>query len=239
MTMNRCKKYSDWIADAATGGLAPSREPELLAHAAACEACRKAYQHARELAAFVDRGVESLVSGDPSAHFNTRLRARIAEERAAVRFNWAAWAPIAVGSLALAALLVVLLSRAPQHNSSPLAGNHEERAPGSSQTSNPSSAAPKTSLQPRTAFAITSRRRSANRARSQPHEPEVLVPAGQLAAIMQFAAAIRSGHIDSDKLLAAQDQINAPLEIKPIEIVPLTPPQPDVAPEAAEGSGRP
>lgn len=240
MTMNHCKRYSDWLTDAATGGLAPTREPELLAHAAECDACREAYKHAREVAAFVDRGVESLVSGEPSAHFNSRLRARIAEERTPARFSWPAWAPIAVGALALAALLVVLLSRAPQHNSSPLAANHEERAPASSSASNPSPAAPNVSPQPRAAAAITNPRQAINRApRPQPQEPEILVPPGQLAAIIEFAAAIRSGHIDSDKLLAAQDQINAPLEIKPIEIISLTPPQPDVAPDATEGSGRP
>jgi hypothetical protein len=192
------------------------------------------------VAAFVDRGVEALVSGEPSAHFNTRLRARIADERTPARLNWPAWAPIAVGALALAVLLVVLLSRAPQHDSSPVASNLEERAPGSSSPSNPPRTAPNITPQSRTAVAITSPRHSISRApRSQPQEPEILVPPGQLAAIIEFAAAIRSGHIDSDKLLAAQDQINAPLEIKPIEIISLRPSQPDVAPEAAEDSGRP
>jgi hypothetical protein len=55
---------------------------------------------------------------------------------------------------------------------------------------------------------------------------------------MQFAAAIRSGHIDGDKLLAAEEQTNAPLEIKPLEIVPLVPPQPDAASDATPDSGR-
>jgi hypothetical protein len=55
---------------------------------------------------------------------------------------------------------------------------------------------------------------------------------------MQFAAAIRSGHIDGDKLLAAQQQANAPLEIKPLEIVPLTPPQPDTSADSSADPGR-
>jgi hypothetical protein len=231
--MNRCEKYSGWITDAATGGLAPSREPELLAHAAECEACREAYDHARQIAASVDRGVESLVSGEPSAHFNTRLRARIAEERTPARPSWAAWAPIAAAVFALAALLLILVLRA-QRPIAPSIANNSRPASLSPQPSNPPS--PSTALNT-PAPSATGRRTPAQHPKS-PSQPEIIVPPGQLAAIMQFAAAIRSGHIDGDKLLAAEKQTNAPLEIKPLEIVPLVPPQADVAPDATGDSGR-
>jgi hypothetical protein len=230
--MNPCEKYSDWITDAATGALAPSREPELLAHAAECDACREAYDHAREIAAFVDRSVESLVSGEPSAHFNTRLRARIAAEHIAPRPNWAAWAPIAAGIFALAALLLILVFRT-QRTNTPSIANNSRPASVSSQPSNPPS--PSTTQNPP---AQVARRRTTPKHPKSPPEPEVLVPPGQLAAIMQFAAAIRSGRIDGDKLLAAEEQTNAPLEIKPLEIVPLVPPKADVAPDATEDSDR-
>jgi hypothetical protein len=236
--MNPCEKYTDWITDAATGALSPGREPELLAHVAECDACREGYEHAREIAASVDRGVESLVSGEPSPNFHARLRARIAAERTPARPNWAAWAPIAVGTLTLAALLAVLVSRAPQHNSSPVADNRSEPAPDSSQASNPPAPTISTQTHMPTALSPSRPLRSAHRPATA-HEPEIIVPPGQLAAITQFAAAIRSGHIDGDKLLAAEEQTNAPLEIKPLEIVPLVPPQADVAPDATEDSGRP
>ena len=61
-------------------------------------------------------------------------------------------------------------------------------------------------------------------------EPEVLVEPGQLEGAMQLADALRSGRIDGAKLIAAERQLYAPLEIKPLEIVPLSPPEP-VAPE--------
>ena len=232
--MNPCEKYTDWITDTATRGLAPGREPELLAHAAECDACREAYNHAREIAASVDRGVESLVSGEPSAHFNTRLRARIAEERIAVRPNWAAWAQIAAGALALATLLLVLVLRT-QRTNQPSIANNSQPASIPLQPSNPPSLG---GAQNHPAQSAARHRTLAKRPKS-PSQPEVLVQPGQLTAITQFAAAIRSGHIDGDKLLAAEEQTNAPLEIKPIEIVPLVPPQPDVAPDATEDSGRP
>ena len=235
--MNPCEKYSDWITDAATGALAPNREPELLAHAAECDACRETYDHAREIAAFVDRSVESLVSGEPSAHFNTRLRARIAEERIPARPNWAAWAPIAAGLFALAALLLILVLRTQRPNA-PTIANNSQPASLSSQSSNPPS--PSTTPNPPVAPKALYRAHTQHpKSPSQPEIPEIIVPPGQLAAIVQFAAAIRSGHIDGDKLLAAEEQTNAPLEIKPLEIVPLVPPQPDVAPDATEDSGRP
>jgi anti-sigma factor RsiW len=232
--MNRCEKYSDWITDSATGGLAPNREPELLAHAAECDACREAYNHAREIAAFVDRGVESLVSAEPSAQFHTRLRARIAAERIAARPNWAGWAPMAAGVFALAALLLILVLRTQRPNS-PSIANNTEPASLSLQPSN----RPSPSTTQNSPAAPNARRRTTPKHPKSPSQPEIIVPPGQLAAITQFAAAIRSGHIDGDKLLAAEEQTNAPLEIKPLEIVPLVPPQPDVAPDATEDSGRP
>jgi len=232
--MNPCEKYTDWIADAATGGLAPGREPELLAHAAECDACREAYEHARQIAASVDRAVESLVSGEPSAHFDTRLRARIAAERIAARPNWAAWAPIAAGVFALAALLLILVLRT-QRTNTPSIANNGRSDPLSSQSPNqPSPGAGQIRSAPTAARPLTVAKHP-----KSPAQPEVLVPPGQLAAIVQFAAAVRSGRIDGGELLAAQEQTNAPLEIKPLEIIPLVQPQPDVAPDATADSGRP
>jgi hypothetical protein len=233
MTMNPCEKYTDWITDAATGALAPGLEPELLAHAAECDACREAYNHAREIAAFVDRGVGSLVSGEPSAHFNTRLRARIAEERIAARPNWAAWAPIAAGIFALVALLLILVFRT-QRTNAPSVANNSHPASVSLQPSNP----PSPGVAKNHPTPLTSRPLTVAKHPKSPSQPEIIVPPGQLAAIVQFAAAVRSGHIDGDKLLAAEEQTNAPLEIKPLEIVPLVPPQADVAPDATGDSGR-
>jgi anti-sigma factor RsiW len=73
-----CEKYSGWMTDAALGELRGKREPELLAHAMECEACREALSHATKVREFVERGIEALVEEEPSPQFATRLRRRIA-----------------------------------------------------------------------------------------------------------------------------------------------------------------
>jgi len=75
-----CEKYAGWMTDAALDELRAERESEVLAHAMECDACRAALRHARTVRAFVDRGVESLVTGEPSLQFAAHLRRRIAHE---------------------------------------------------------------------------------------------------------------------------------------------------------------
>jgi len=241
-TNNRCGKYSDWLTDAALGELAVGREPELLAHAAECDACREAYRHAREVSAFadqIDRGVESLVSGEPSPHFNSRLRARIAGDEASPwRITWHAWTPIAAGLVALAILLVAFVSRTPRTNP-PSVADKPNVTIGPSHTTNPPAPPPVISAANRPTVATSpSRDHGVKRAKSH-RGPEVLVEPGQLAATIQFADALRSGRIDGPKLLAAQQRLDAPLEIKPLEIAPLSPPQPDTVPDTTAPSTHP
>lgn len=247
--MKRCDKYRDWLTDAALGSLAPGREPELLAHAAECDACREAYDQVREASAFadaIDRGVASLVSGEPSPHFNSRLRARIAGEASASRIAWRAWAPIAGMAAAVAVVLAVFVLRL--HEMVPAAPavpamTVNRPAPASSPTSSralsPDEAAD--SRVPNHALAAANQPSRTPRASSS--EPEVLVDPGELAAVIHFADAIRAGRIDGAKLVADEQQLEAPLEIKPLEIAPLSPPQPDSSASSdaptSHRSGRP
>ncbi|HEX5423196.1 MAG TPA: hypothetical protein VFW94_06585 [Candidatus Acidoferrales bacterium] len=290
--MTHREEYERWIDDAAVGALDPRRERELLAHAGECDSCREAYQHARELAAMVDRGVESLVAGEPSPHFTTRLRARIAEEQPASRSIWPTWKPAAAGlvsAVALAVLIAVLLPKhrpfgpnavrpnpnmtsaariqAPVAAESPTAkpprrvGQSRVRGgyppapevarrtmPSRTQLASRSGSHDKRAVRlPWASRDLASRaldRRaaglpSADGRRNSPAEPElpdVIVPPGQLAAVMQLAADIASGRIDGKQFLAEQAETQknmqkpidiAPIEIKPIEIPPLSvrPPQ--------------
>jgi anti-sigma factor RsiW len=110
-----CEKYSDWMTHAAFGDLPAEREPELLAHAMECAACREALAHARAVHDFVDRGIESLVAGEPSPQFATHLRRRIAQECEPLRSPWTAWAPVSACALALAVVLAIMVapSRSP------------------------------------------------------------------------------------------------------------------------------
>jgi anti-sigma factor RsiW len=228
------EKYSGWMTDAALGELRAEREPELLAHAMECDACREALSHARAVHDFVDRGVESLVAGEPSPHFATNLRRRIAQESEPLRIPWTAWTPIVAGGLALAALLLIMVARKPLHDGS-----------------NPSvaSAVNRVSVSPAASadFAPTSQdaARTQSRHDSERGErvrtvtiarPEILVPQGQLAAALQLSAAINSGTVDANRFLAAQRDYGKPLEVKPIEITPLEIPALDDATDKPAGS---
>lgn len=248
--MSNCKKYVGRIDDAALGGLDPSHERELLSHTGECDACREAYQRARELAALVDRGVESLVAGEPSPHFTSRLRARIADERPDARFTWPTWKRLTAGlatAATVAALWVFLAlshTKLPSRSTRPVP-NIASAVP----IEVPTPAKPTTkAAEPDRPYATETPRHSGTRLLAQqrrhnirptqsPGEPEVLVPPGQLAAVMQLVSDIRAGRIDGKQFVAEQTEEQKemqkpieiqPIEIKPIEIPPLSvrPPQP-------------
>ncbi len=229
-----CEKYSGWMTDAALGELRAEREPELLAHAFECEACRDALSHAREVRQFIDRGVESLVAGEPSPQFATNLRRRIARDSVPPRFPWPAWAPVMAGALALAVVLAIIVTRRPVHN-----GSNQGAASAVNAISAPPEAVTASAPNPqnvqRTGDTGDSER--SVRARTPtPALPEIIVPKGQLAAVVQLSAAINSGRINGNQLLAAQREYDKPLEVKPIEIAPMEIPALDAATEKPANS---
>lgn len=266
MMQDKCEEYGDWMIDAALGALAPERECAFAAHIAQCEPCRKAYEQARQFAVAIDRGVESLVAGEPSPQFAARLRMRIADEQPTSRFAWLTWKPAA--ALALASILAVagIVWIARHHNStrnaipfaraiaavrtapsqvSSAATPHSGTQVNSQTRSSLSARAPAEpgrtgsppAVQPRrVAVARLVLRRHADPRANSPAEPEVIVPPGQVEAVMQLAAAIRSGRIDGKELLTAQKQMEQPLKIESIDIPPVAKPQPYLYPSDAYSS---
>jgi hypothetical protein len=229
-----CEKYLAWMTDASLGALAPGREPELLAHAATCDACRQTYLRAGELAAFVDRSVASLVSANPSPHFATRLRARLAAEPAPARFRQIAWIPVAAGALALASVILVLMMRSPSRSNPNHIANAIPESPLQAAAANiptlPASVAP--GFRPGFVRHVSARNPPA-------HEPLVLVEPGQFAAVVQFSDAVREGRMDGAGLLAADQPLEKLLDVAPIEIAPLDVPQTETpAAPAADNSSR-
>jgi len=228
-----CQKKSEQmierINDFALGELSPKRELELLAHVAECEACREAYDHAKAVRSLVDRGVETLVAGEPSAQFMARLRARIASEPAPKSWSWDAWRvgeqasrqtlSYALGALVLATLLIVVVMGLPRRHVS--APDVAEVTPTISPSPSVATNSPKTSAIPE-----RPRKKLASVPAPSPRiqrEPEVLVPKGELLAVVQFYEEVHSRPVDSERLYAAQQEPQKPLELKPIEITPLEP----------------
>jgi anti-sigma factor RsiW len=228
-----CPKKSEQmierVNDFALGEVSQKSELELLAHVAECEACREAYDHAKAVRSEVDRGVGKLVEGEPSAQFMVRLRARIAAEPAPGRWSWDAWRiwePVARRPLSYAAaavvfatLLIVAVTGLPHRRvSTPTVA---EVVPTTSPSLHAAAAFPKATTTPdHSRKEVTSRPVPSSRIR---REPEVLVPKGELLAVVQFFEEVHSRPVDSEQLYAAQEEPQKPLELKPIEITPLEP----------------
>jgi anti-sigma factor RsiW len=221
-----CEKYTGWMMEAALGDFPRRHEAELLQHVRVCDACREAYNQAKTTADAVDRGVESLVAGEPSPQFQAHLYARIAQEPGPVRSSWADWIAVTRGSrwllavgasaVVLVSLLLFVLTRFPrQNNPVPNVALHP--------STSPMPVVPQVTPQPNLAFPSELRRASRPRHPVLPRspEPEVLVPAGQLEAVMQFADAIRVGRVDGNQLLAAQEELEKPLKIDDLTILPI------------------
>jgi hypothetical protein len=257
-----CEKYSGrmraLIADAALGALSPEREVELRAHIADCASCRGAFVEARAVSKAIDSGVASLVATAPSPQFESRLRARLAAEATPSRARqfWPAWAPVAAGALAVAALLfVALLLNSPRHvapNATPHIANRLQPNPATP----PALGSPTVALAMNPPRQLTpappsprehargSALRFARRAPTHPAEPEILVEPGQFAAIVQYSEALASGAIKSDQVIAAEQALEKPLEIKPldikpVEIAPLESADSEAGPKRSTDSGRP
>ena len=204
------------MTDVALGELRAEREPELLSHAMECEACQEALRDATRVRELVERGIESLVDGEPSSQFLTVLRRRIAQEPHPVRSRWMAWTPVAAGALTL--LLILVIGRMPRHNgSSPIASSLK-----------PSPSSPGVAAAPDAnrlnARASVSGRASEKLPQATAGLPNIIVPAGQLIAAARLSEAINSGRVDGTQLVVAQRDADKPLEVNPIEITPLDPP---------------
>jgi hypothetical protein len=234
-----CQKKSEQmierINDFALGKVSPESEFELLAHVAGCGACREAYDQAKAVRSSVDRGVETLVAGEPSPQFMTRLRARIAAEPAPKRWSWEAWRIweqasrqrlfYAAGAVVLATILAIAVMGLPRrHVSTPSVA---EVPPTISVSPSVAADSPKT-----TAIPGHPRKKLASVPAPSPtirREPEVLVPKGELLAVVRFYEAVHSTPVNSEQLYAAQEEPQKPLELKPIEITPLEPLETPVA----------
>lgn len=226
-----CEKHRDSMTELALGEVHPKRELELLAHIGECDACREAYNGARKMRAGIERGVEALVAGEPSPHFVSRLRARIAAEPAPVHNAWLAWAPVGAAALAIVTVLIALLVRAPGRGGLDVAVKPPTPAASSDSSAGNLSPARAGISQPRSVHQPT----RSLAARLRPAEPEVLIPKGQLAAVLEFNEAVSNGRIDGRELLVAKSEIDNPLEVKAIEVLPLERPAPLADP--AEQSG--
>jgi hypothetical protein len=231
-----CERYVGALADVAAGAQAA---PGVEAHLAACEACRAELQALRHALAMADAEMAGLVTAAPSPALRARIRRAVAEadpsEARPWRLGWL-WPSLAAATLLVA--LGVLAGRGgmPARRAAAVKAVESTAGapigPGSRPTEGASTAtAGDAATSPATrrhlvAAAVLRGSRRVSLARAV--EPEVLVPPGGEKALLQLVALVHRENLAPASLAAAGQPSPdlaelVPLDIKPLEIVPLDP----------------
>ncbi len=212
---------------AALGALGDAEMAELRAHTAGCSHCRSEWETIRALVVAVDRGVEAMVAGEPSAQFVSRLRARIAEEPTPSAWPLFAWRQFGLATLAAAAATIaILLVRTAEHEHGPASVDVNTLTKIGQQ----SPVSRVSSLENTSANGNASRRHRGASAHGRPDffSTEVLVPRGQMAAALVLSEGVSTGKIDGVQLARLAERSAEPLEWRALDIEPLAAPYPRV-----------
>ncbi len=213
-----CERYSRALSDVAAGGPAPDGFD---AHLRGCADCRAELVLMRRALANVDQQMKELAAAEPSAAFVARVRGAVLESASASawRMGWI-WPSFAT---AVVAGLVVMVANHPAH---------QAIAPVQAQLPGPLSPADIDAAVrgPALASAAAETRETSPRHRrirsSAAAEPPVLVPPGESAALVEFIARVNRDGLAPAALQVAGEPAGrlamlSPIDIKPIEIVPL------------------
>jgi len=219
-----CDRFKTRLEDFALG----AEDPELCAHVDSCASCRAVLDTQRALLDSIDRGLTSMVAGEPAGDFAAHVRQRIAQEGITTRPWFAGWLPITATALALVVLVTFLMLRrdhAPTESVKETPPAQTARPPREPQLAQkaPEISVPSSASGPRMIRPPRPPQPAALR------EPEVLVPRGEMAAVMRLFHANWEGNADGASLMAAaiptteslKPLTTAELKILPLEIVPL------------------
>jgi hypothetical protein len=232
-----CERYRDALSDLAAGGRA---EAAVEAHLASCDACRGELVVLRQALAVADEEMGRLLRAEPSPELATRIRSAVTESGTSREWRLGWFWPSLAAAAALLIALSVVTGRAPSPEPGVARGTRSPQLAGAAGTAEPSiaTAAPEPTGEP--AVAVPAPRagdpsespRLARR-RAAPSEPEVLVPPGEAEALLRLVALVHRERLAPPVLGAAGERSAdlaelRPIDIEPLEIVPLDP---------AEGSG--
>jgi hypothetical protein len=211
----------------AAGAPAPAG---LESHLVSCAGCREELATLRRALALADTEMAGLLSAEPSPDLASRIRRSLAESDPATewRFGWL-WP-----ATAAAAVMLVVVAAWQARSPSPLASPEAPVAanpviPRDSVAPGPEESAE--SVIPRVASRPALEGSAVPRSTGRPAiaaEPEVLVPPGEGEALLRLVALVHRERVVPAALGAAGEPSPAlaepePLDIKPIEIVPLDP----------------
>jgi hypothetical protein len=213
-----CARYRDALTGVAAGAAAPAA---LEAHLTGCQRCRAELVALRQLLTVADQGLAHLSSAEPAGSFVPRIRAAMAFQAVPVRrANWL-WPSLATA--AAVGLVALFVGMRPARETAAVVEvpSKPEAAAVAAPESSPASG-------PEPNIVDTSPPKERPATRRKPAEPEVLVPADEARALVQWVALVnREQRVPT--LLAAADaaelQNLAPtnIQIQPIEFVPLDP----------------
>ncbi|MEO8313684.1 MAG: hypothetical protein ABI645_02720 [Pseudomonadota bacterium] len=217
-----CARYSDTLSEVAAGGRTTA---DLDAHLAGCVRCSKELAALRQMLAIADDELGQPLTVQPSASFVPRIRAAVIKSAPAqVRRLLVSWPSLATAAALIMTFILVLIVR--PLRSPVLTVEHPQQTPVARPAPEPLREPPEES---RIAIAehvpATPSPRRAIR-RSTPTEPEVLVPAGEVQALVKLVEFLNREKVVPE-LLRASDEPSAdlavltPITLKPIEIVPL------------------
>jgi hypothetical protein len=243
-----CHRRATELLDVALGG--PS-SPALEAHLRSCGACRGLLEEERRRLVRIDDELRQMLRGEPSAALLPRVREVVREAAPADVGSFPRLLPLAASVVASAVVLAFALRvwRPAADGSSRLDGPRMSVAATASVA--PPSARARPAPAPPALAAAT--RRPPARTRSAPArppaEPEVLVPAGEEAALRGYVRAIRDQRLSRESVIglgadpvAWTDAGATPQWSRPVDRLPLEAdglallPEKD-APTLGEGAG--
>lgn len=238
-----CERCRVRMLDAAAGDLPARQTDAFVAHIRDCVACGVEFERLRRLTEAIHRGVAAQVAAEPSPEYFADVRRKIAADTAPANARWWRWAPAAACAAALVLATTVWMmwpKSAKPDQVAKTAPASNSRTVASHAALNRASVGAVAAAPSHLSSAASIRRVVV---RSQPRierEPEVLVPPGEAEAVMELAAALRSGKVDGTKLMADLQKVEQPIEIKPLFIAPLaSPAQADDAASKPDGNGVP
>ena len=244
--ITNCAQFRECMTGAADATLSGSLQADFDAHLCDCAACREEFRRAQTLLQAINDGLSASVAAEPSPRLIANVRQRIAEQQCRAPAWWQerVWLTVASACAALAIFLFAAQTlhkfnaRIPNDAPSPIVASSTPTHPAAPLNRGPAVESA-TSAQPRKPAPLFARHTSPRALDRPAPEPEIIVEPGQMQAILEFAAASRSGQIDGAKLLADEKKSAAPLVIEPIPIAPplnVTALNDDAAP-AASGPG--
>lgn len=215
-----CRRYNDALNEMAAGGPAPQG---FAAHLEACASCHADLARLRRMLGIADEELQELSTIEPSAGFVPRLRAVVIDSGAATgwRIGWL-W-PSLAGAAAVVLAIILLVADQPRPAAVVVA---ESTLPAPAATTPAPAPVHEATVGSPAQADDQATPPPARSRRSVPAGPQVLIPPGESEALMELIVLVNRVHLTPTALSAAgepsaQLAMLPPIDIKPIEIVPL------------------